>query len=204
MKKILQGVYKITNRMNNHCYIGSSVDIKKRWREHRARCMITTKNYKHTYYSHFYCALRKYGRDNFDYDILELVDNPSDLLEREKYWYFYYKPEYNQMIPDRVNDYLGKPHTEETKRKISQNNARYWSGKKLPRDMINKIIEGNKTKRKQVVMYDLDTKEILYRFDGICNALKFLNHNPNNTQSISDCCKGKTKSAYGYYWTFDE
>ena len=27
-------VYKITNCINNKCYIGSSVRVKKRWKEH--------------------------------------------------------------------------------------------------------------------------------------------------------------------------
>ena len=28
------GIYKITNKINGKCYIGQSVDIKRRWREH--------------------------------------------------------------------------------------------------------------------------------------------------------------------------
>ena len=28
------------------------------------------------------------------------------------------------------------------------------------------------------------------------------NKNPNNTQTISDCCKGKLKTAYGYKWKY--
>lgn len=198
----MKGVYKITNKINGKCYIGSSVDIKKRWREHRARSVITTNNYKNTYYSHLYCAFRKYGRDNFEYEVLEELENESDLLERERYWYFYYKPEYNRMIPDRVGVCCGRKHTQETKDKIKAHNAKYWQGKKLPNEMIEKIVEGNKNKRKKVIMCDKETHEPLKEFDGICNALKFLNINPNYTQTITDCCKGKLKSAYNYFWKY--
>ena len=34
MKRI-SGIYKITNIINNKSYIGSSVDIYTRWREHK-------------------------------------------------------------------------------------------------------------------------------------------------------------------------
>ena len=36
MKRI-SGIYKITNIINNKSYIGSSVDIYTRWREHKRR-----------------------------------------------------------------------------------------------------------------------------------------------------------------------
>ena len=29
------GIYKITNNINNHCYIGQSIHIEKRWQEHK-------------------------------------------------------------------------------------------------------------------------------------------------------------------------
>ena len=31
----MSGIYEIRNVLNNHRYIGSSVDIKKRWRDHK-------------------------------------------------------------------------------------------------------------------------------------------------------------------------
>lgn len=78
----------------------------------------------------------------------------------------------------------------------------YWKDKKLPKQMIDNIIIGNKNKRKQIIMLDKDTNNIIMEFDGICNALRYLNKNPNNTQTISDCCKGKLKTAYGYKWKY--
>ena len=51
-------------------------------------------------------------------------------------------------------------------------------------------------------MLNKDTNNMIMEFDGICNALRYLNKNPNNTQTISDCCKGKLKTAYGYKWKY--
>lgn len=203
----MQGIYKITNKSNGHCYIGSSVDIKKRWREHRARSVIkTSEQYKKSYYSRLYCAFRKYGRDNFDYDVLEIVENRDDLIDREKFWYFKYNPEYNNMVPDRVGVCVGVKHTEETKLKISKNNAKYWKDKKLPDTMLSKIIAGNETKRKKIKMIDIDSGEVLREFDGICNALRFLNKNPNSTTGITKCCKHIEgyNTCYGYKWEYDQ
>ena len=47
----MQGIYKITNKINGHCYIGSSVDIKKRWRAHRAKSVRNKEDNKNNYVS---------------------------------------------------------------------------------------------------------------------------------------------------------
>lgn len=31
------GIYKITNQINNKSYIGQSIDIKRRWRDHKSK-----------------------------------------------------------------------------------------------------------------------------------------------------------------------
>ena len=108
------------------------------------------------------------------------------------------------MYPDRALNCVGHKHTDATKAKISKNNCRYWQGKTLPQYMINKIIAGNKNKRKQIIMLDKNTKEELRFFDGICNALKFLGKNPNNTSGIKNCCEGIANTAYGYSWKYFE
>lgn len=75
------GIYKIENLINGHCYIGQSVDIKRRWRQHRT-------DYKIIDYP-LYLAFRKYGLENFSFEIIE--ECSSDLLnEREIYWIKYY------------------------------------------------------------------------------------------------------------------
>lgn len=62
------GIYKITNLINGKCYIGQSVDILRRWRNHKE----TSKNSsKEAYEYPLYRAFRKYGLENFSFEILE-------------------------------------------------------------------------------------------------------------------------------------
>lgn len=69
------GIYKITNKINNKCYIGQSRDIDRRWRAHRAASL----DYP------LYRAFKKYGINNFLFEVLEECPI-SDLNERELYW----------------------------------------------------------------------------------------------------------------------
>ena len=68
MTKPICGIYKITNQINGKCYIGQSVNIAKRWTEHR--CKATSKG-SEGFESHFYRSIRKYGLENFSFEILE-------------------------------------------------------------------------------------------------------------------------------------
>ena len=76
------GIYKIENIINHKKYIGQSVDIVKRWQYHKAI-------YKTLDHSKLYASMRKYGLDNFSFEILEecTIDK---LNEREIYWIDYY------------------------------------------------------------------------------------------------------------------
>lgn len=75
------GIYKITNKINGKSYIGQSIDIERRWKEHR-RSIGLNKN-------SLYLDFEKYGIDNFTFEILE--ECATEMLnEREHYWIEYY------------------------------------------------------------------------------------------------------------------
>lgn len=63
----VSGIYKFTNKINNKSYIGQSVDIRKRLKQH-------FKNMSKLDLP-LYSAINKYGLFNFDFTILEVVDN---------------------------------------------------------------------------------------------------------------------------------
>lgn len=77
------GVYCITNKINNHQYVGMSGDIELRWKGHiyESRCC-SSKSYDFALYR----AFRKYGIDNFDFKILEECLDIEAALVREAYW----------------------------------------------------------------------------------------------------------------------
>lgn len=88
------GIYKITNKQNSHAYVGQSRDIRKRWNSH----IDTSNNPNDDGYDYpLYRAFRKYGIQNFIFEVLEEC-NVEDLNAIEDYWIKTYDPEYNQTI----------------------------------------------------------------------------------------------------------
>lgn len=75
------GIYKITNQTNDLCYIGQSVDLARRWKDH-AKCGLgidTPQNNK------LYQAMIQDGLWNFSFEILEECPQ-SELNQKEKYY----------------------------------------------------------------------------------------------------------------------
>lgn len=97
------GIYKITNKINNHCYIGQSINIKKRWWSH--------KNYREFQKDYpLYRAFKKYGIENFVFEVIEEC-RVSELDEKEKYWINYYDSYingYNQTIGGQSKNFISK------------------------------------------------------------------------------------------------
>lgn len=82
----MTGIYKITNKINQNIYIGLSVDIKRRWNSHKYNYLDKTNR---EYEKVLYKAFRKYGIENFSFEVIE--ECPADKLrEREKYWITFY------------------------------------------------------------------------------------------------------------------
>lgn len=80
------GIYKITNNINGKVYIGQSININKRWKEHKRRSQIPNKQYE----KYLYRAFRKYGLDNFTFEVLEECPR-NQLNDRENYYILLYK-----------------------------------------------------------------------------------------------------------------
>ena len=76
------GIYKIENKLNGLTYIGQSTNIYKRWTNHK--CSAFRENSK-DYNIPLYKDFRKYGLDNFKFEIIEECLK-EELNEREQYW----------------------------------------------------------------------------------------------------------------------
>lgn len=75
------GIYKITNKINNMFYIGSSSNLTKRGKEHRN--MLNNNSH---YNNHMQYSWNKYGSDSFTFEVIEYVKERNDLMDREQYW----------------------------------------------------------------------------------------------------------------------
>lgn len=65
MSKPICGIYKIQNLINNKVYIGQSVNIKSRWH---------SENNRKCHNRHLKSAFKKYGIENFSYEIIYECD----------------------------------------------------------------------------------------------------------------------------------
>jgi group I intron endonuclease len=74
-------VYKITNSINNKCYIGITSNLKKRLKDH---IRFSINNYKIKGYIHK--SIQKYGVDKFTVEILCECETDLDLNEKEQYY----------------------------------------------------------------------------------------------------------------------
>lgn len=73
------GIYKITNILNGKSYIGKSVNILNRWRQHRS--LVNTMPID--------LAIHKYGKENFNFEVLEECKK-EELNEKEIKWISYF------------------------------------------------------------------------------------------------------------------
>lgn len=83
-----RGIYKITNKTNQKSYIGKSTNIEERWHYHKIHF-----NYEKEYDKPLYKAFRKYGLENFTFEIIETLtefEYEEKVNQRESYWIEYY------------------------------------------------------------------------------------------------------------------
>lgn len=121
MKNFKGGIYLITNRINGKKYVGSTHDFTSRWRGHRSML-----NRGVHFNNHLQNSWNKYGEDNFEFSILEALDENVDnfeqlLIEKEEFniqKLDCIKCGYNTRVDCNTNKGLKWP--EESRKKISE------------------------------------------------------------------------------------
>lgn len=103
------GVYQILNLVNGKRYIGSSINLKFRIWTHKHELKNGKHDNKHLLYSY-----SKYGKENFDFKILEYCEN-SELIAIEQFYIDLFG--INNLYNNRIlaNSNKGIKHTEEFK-----------------------------------------------------------------------------------------
>lgn len=108
------GIYIIRALNCDRCYIGSTVNLRKRWQSHRSS--LKSRIHYNTHLSNF---VKKYGINSLIFELLELVEEKNDLLLREQNHIDKYDFEKLFNIQPTAGSSLGLPNTLEQKRKIS-------------------------------------------------------------------------------------
>lgn len=205
-------IYKITNKINNKLYIGyTTKSIEERMRKHR--------NDDIKYDTLLGRAIAKYGWENFDYFIIEIIDDKELLLEKEVYYIKHFnslKPNgYNMTIGGEKmfgenNPFYGKTHSEETKALLSEKASERvgeknpFYGKHHTEETKKKISEANSIK-----VAAIKDNQIIKTFNSATEAGEWCRElgltkakTPNS--DILKCCKNKNKRAFGFYWEYIE
>ena len=113
----VSGIYQIRNIVDNKIYVGSAIDIDKRWRQHKSNLKLT----KH-HSIHLQRAWILYGEEHFSFEIIEYVSDKDILLIREQYWIDKtqsYVANYGYNINQKAHSRIGVKATQETKDKLS-------------------------------------------------------------------------------------
>lgn len=145
-RSIYCGVYMIRNKINNKVYIGSSKNIKQRISKHK----LDLKKNNH-FNKHLQRSWNKYGKDNFEFIILKIVD--EDIRELEEYELIKklealdFKKGYNQEAPFKSV-------------KMSDEQTRNWTKKKMKN-------------YKEFSLTNKDTNEV-FVFDYLEDAAKYI------------------------------
>lgn len=90
---MISGVYRIVNTINKKQYIGSSININRRFRNH----ILSLNRHKHCN-PILQSAWDKYGKDAFIFEVIEECD-PNDTMDRETISIL----KYNSISPNGYN-----------------------------------------------------------------------------------------------------
>jgi group I intron endonuclease len=115
---MITGIYQIRNKVNSKVYVGQAKDIL--WRFTRHKSDLKRKDHSN---EHLQSAFNQYGIINFEFEILEEVQDIKLLVVREQYWLDFkkaYDPNYGYNIAVcSASSNRGKSLSEETRKKIS-------------------------------------------------------------------------------------
>jgi hypothetical protein len=163
----------------------------------------------------FLRAIQKYGIENFERTILEVVDNNSKLKDREQYYLDRVDAANNRMYYNvkpvagggfeciNTNPSLVAANTERCKW-MTHLSPRFKGKKHTPeswkttRDAWKDWADKNL--KKPVLQFDLEMN-LIQEHESISAAAKFVNGSPSN---IKYTIEGTFATAYGYKWKYKE
>ena len=211
------GIDKIPNKINNKSYIGQSIDIERRWKSHRTEPFNPNAEQYNTI---FYKAIRKYGIENFVFEVLEEC-NQDQLNEKEQYWIEYYSTYVQQINSNGYNMTVGGQtapmlyNTEDILKlwdegKTVSEIAEYLQchvatvAARLDANNISKkerLYRANAYKAIPIEQYTLDGVFVA-EYSSVSAAIRSLNNINASTSNICYACEHKLTSAYHFIWKY--
>lgn len=203
-------IYKITNKINQKSYIGKTTRTpQQRFEEHRQEAKRDRSKDRP-----FYIAINKYGMDNFTLETIE--ECPDEIAsEREQFWiqtYATFKYGYNDTIGGDGSPYIDYNLVVElyeqfkNQKKVAEVMGIHLSTVSYILDIMNiekisKYEVGKLNLGKPVKQIDKNTGEVIHIYDTVAEAKRALGIKNSNSH-ITEVCRGKRKTAYGYKWEY--
>ena len=202
-------IYCITNIINGKRYIGKTTNtVEQRFKEHQR-----DSQKDNTQNRPLYNAFKKYGIENFIVEELEQVDN-SMLSEREIYWI----KEYNTFGDNGYNASKGGDgtilydHNEIIElARLGYTPQQIHDKTGCSKDRVLRVLKANGVSHRNenarlIAQYD-QAGNYIQTFFGALDAQEWLLKNQLTTSkrantSVSKCCSGKMKTAFGYIWKY--
>ena len=180
-------IYKITNIQNNKVYIGQTIrPIKDRFNRHINDALHNILD------THFARAIRKYGKENFIIEEIDIAFSQEELNQKEQYWIQYYNAiidGYNET--DAVYKCGGNTYKNKTEEEM-----------KIIKEKISKTkMEGLNPMAKKIKRINIQTNEIEY-FDSIIGCARACGIKGGKT-SISQRLNRTVKSPYKNTYMFE-
>ena len=169
------GIYKITNTITGDFYIGSSKDIKRRWREHK-----WPSKWNECPNNPMYQDMQKYGLDKFEFQVIEEVE-AEKMKEKEQQFIETLKPTYNNYNANGfdVERYKESQKEYQKSEKYKKNKKEYYKAhkdefKKYQKEYYQKYKKTKKEYRSQLCFYNGETLTLnalyqRFRRQGIIN-----------------------------------
>lgn len=204
-------IYKITNRVNNKCYIGKTdLTFEIRWKQHQADW-----HKKNAENRALYRAFTKYGILSFDKEVIEDNLTPEEAAIREQYWikfYNSYDNGYNETLggegrstitPEEVEQIIQLYNQKETIRDIAKILNRDSSTISNKLKSLGFEVCNQRTTKKLIAKINKEIDEVIEIYQSLSDAARALGDFSYN-KHISEAARGKRKSAYGYKWRYIE
>ena len=180
-------IYKITNIQNNKIYIGQTIrPIQDRFNRHINDAINNILD------THLARAIRKYGKDNFIIEEIDIAKNQDELNLKEQYWIQYYQAiekGYNET--DAISKCGGNTYKSKTEEEMN-----------IIKEKIRQTKLGNKNPMaRKIKRTNIETNEIDI-FDTIISCAKACGIQ-NGKTSITTRLNGQVKSPYKNKWIFE-
>ena len=167
------GVYKITNTVTGKFYIGSSKDVKIRWKSHKWPSM--WKRYPN---NPMYLDMQKYGVDKFEFQILAEVEEDK-LKEAEQRFIEKLQPTYNNRNANGLDVERYKEYNKEYQKEYDKEYHKTDKFKEYQKEYhkTDKFKEYHKEYYNQLCFYNGETLTLCalrerFRRQGIPNPTK--------------------------------